>query len=103
MGILEKITEIEKEISRTQKNKGNVNFLLSEFEHNCVLKKIIISYLATEYHLGLLKAKLAKYRVQLLEPTKGAGAKVSTLIDRFIITILINFRLIKLNILGRRI
>uniref|UniRef100_A0A2R8ZUT6 Developmentally regulated GTP binding protein 2 n=1 Tax=Pan paniscus TaxID=9597 RepID=A0A2R8ZUT6_PANPA len=38
MGILEKISEIEKEIARTQKNK------------------------ATEYHLGLLKAKLAKYR-----------------------------------------
>ncbi|CAG8464623.1 15593_t:CDS:10 [Acaulospora morrowiae] len=51
MGILEKITEIEKEISRTQKNK------------------------ATEYHLGLLKAKLAKYRVQLLEPSKSGGAK----------------------------
>ncbi|KAI4457151.1 developmentally-regulated gtp-binding protein 2 [Holotrichia oblita] len=46
MGILEKISEIEKEISRTQKNK------------------------ATEYHLGLLKAKLAKYRSQLLEPQK---------------------------------
>lgn len=39
MGILEKIQEIEREIARTQKNK------------------------ATEYHLGLLKAKLAKYRV----------------------------------------
>ncbi|CAG8633034.1 22379_t:CDS:10, partial [Racocetra persica] len=51
MGILEKIAEIEKEISRTQKNK------------------------ATEYHLGLLKAKLAKYRVQLLEPSKSGGAK----------------------------
>jgi len=46
MGILEKIEEIEKEMSRTQKNK------------------------ATEYHLGLLKAKLAKYRAQLLEPEK---------------------------------
>lgn len=32
--------------------------------------------LATEYHLGLLKAKLAKYRQQLLEPTGKAGAKV---------------------------
>ncbi|WAQ97440.1 DRG2-like protein [Mya arenaria] len=29
----------------------------------------------TEYHLGLLKAKLAKYRQQLLEPTGKAGAK----------------------------
>ncbi len=44
MGILEKIAEIEREINRTQKNK------------------------ATEYHLGTLKAKLAKYRAQLLEP-----------------------------------
>jgi small GTP-binding protein len=51
MGILEKINAIQEEISRTQKNK------------------------ATEYHLGLLKAKLAKYRVQLLEPDKKSGAK----------------------------
>lgn len=51
MGILEKISEIEKEIARTQKNK------------------------ATEYHLGLLKAKLAKYRAQLLEPSKSAASK----------------------------
>lgn len=46
MGILEKIAEIEREIARTQKNK------------------------ATEYHLGLLKAKLARYRNQLLEGSK---------------------------------
>uniref|UniRef100_A0A7M4FHF5 Developmentally regulated GTP binding protein 2 n=1 Tax=Crocodylus porosus TaxID=8502 RepID=A0A7M4FHF5_CROPO len=51
MGILEKISEIEKEIARTQKNK------------------------ATEYHLGLLKAKLAKYRAQLLEPSKSSAVK----------------------------
>jgi hypothetical protein len=49
--ILEKISDIEKEIAKTQKNK------------------------ATEHHLGMLKAKLAKYRVQLLEPDKKAGAK----------------------------
>ena len=56
MGILEKMEEVEKEMSRTQKNK------------------------ATEYHLGLLKAKLAKYRAQLLEPdakkAKGEGFDV---------------------------
>jgi len=49
MGVLEKIKEIEEEMARTQKNK------------------------ATEYHLGLLKAKLAKYRAQLLEPEKKSG------------------------------
>ncbi|KAI8926349.1 P-loop containing nucleoside triphosphate hydrolase protein [Entophlyctis helioformis] len=51
MGITEKIAEIQAEINRTQKNK------------------------ATEYHLGLLKAKLAKYRVMLLEPAGKAGPK----------------------------
>ena len=36
---------------------------------------------ATEYHLGLLKAKLAKYRAQLIEaPKGGAGAKVIILL-----------------------
>jgi len=51
MGVLEKIAEIEAEMKRTQKNK------------------------ATEYHLGLLKAKLARYRNQLLEPAKGSKEK----------------------------
>ncbi|KAJ3197010.1 Developmentally-regulated GTP-binding protein 2 [Irineochytrium annulatum] len=51
MGILEKIADIEAEMARTQKNK------------------------ATEYHLGLLKAKLAKYRTMLLEPQGKSGPK----------------------------
>lgn len=51
MGILERISDIESEINRTQKNK------------------------ATEHHLGLLKAKLAKYRNELLEPSGKAGPK----------------------------
>ena len=52
MGIQEKIKDIEFEMSRTQKNK------------------------ATEFHLGLLKAKLAKLRTQLLEPAKGVRPRL---------------------------
>lgn len=50
MGILEKIQQIQDEMARTQKNK------------------------ATEYHLGLLKGKLAKLRRELLEPQPGQGS-----------------------------
>ena len=49
MGVAEKIKEVEAEMARTQKNK------------------------ATEYHIGLLRAKLAKLRMQLLEPDKKGG------------------------------
>lgn len=49
MGILEKIAQIQEELSRTQKNK------------------------ATEYHIGLLKGKLARYRRELVEPQGGSG------------------------------
>ena len=49
MGILEKLKELEAEYNRTQKNK------------------------ATEYHLGQLKAKIAKLRTQLLEGSSAAG------------------------------
>jgi hypothetical protein len=47
MGVVEQIKEIEDEYAKTQKNKN------------------------TEYHLGRLKAKLAKLRRELLEPAKG--------------------------------
>ena len=50
-GILERIKDIELELSRTQKNK------------------------ATEYHTGLLKAKLSQLRKKLLEPAPGSGGK----------------------------
>lgn len=49
MGILEKIADIEAEMARTQKNK------------------------ATEYHVGLLRGKLARLRSQLLEPPKASA------------------------------
>lgn len=50
MGIAEKIKEIELEYARTQKNK------------------------ATEYHLGQLKARLAKLRTQAIEEgNKSSG------------------------------
>ena len=50
MGLMEKIKEIEAEMARTQKNK------------------------ATNYHLGTLKAKLAKLRSELfLEQSRGGG------------------------------
>ena len=50
-GILEKIAEIEAEMARTQKNK------------------------ATAGHLGMLKAKLAKLRRELITPkSQGGGA-----------------------------
>lgn len=56
MGIAEKIAELEYEYARTQKNK------------------------ATEYHLGTIKAKLAKLRAELIAPDakgpKGEGFDV---------------------------
>ncbi|UKJ87789.2 developmentally regulated GTP-binding protein 1 [Theileria orientalis] len=51
MSIYQKIADIEAEMARTQKNK------------------------ATNFHLGLLKAKLSKLRAQLIEGgSKGGGA-----------------------------
>ncbi|KAK6184480.1 hypothetical protein SNE40_001864 [Patella caerulea] len=47
--VLQKIAEIEAEMARTQRNK------------------------ATSGHLGMLKAKLAKFRRELIEPKGGGG------------------------------
>eukprot|EP01111_Echinosteliopsis_oligospora_P002057 TRINITY_DN1300_c0_g1_i1.p1 TRINITY_DN1300_c0_g1~~TRINITY_DN1300_c0_g1_i1.p1 ORF type:complete len:367 (-),score=103.18 TRINITY_DN1300_c0_g1_i1:193-1293(-) len=52
MSIVSKIKEIEDEMNRTQKNK------------------------ATSYHLGTLKAKLAKLKRELLTPSGKGGAAV---------------------------
>ena len=49
MSIVQKISEIEAEMARTQKNK------------------------ATSFHLGLLKAKLAKLKRELITPKSGGG------------------------------
>ncbi len=49
MGVIEKIAEIEDQMSKTQKNK------------------------ATEHHLGVLKAKLAKLKKEQLSGGKGGG------------------------------
>ncbi|EDV22428.1 uncharacterized protein TRIADDRAFT_38057 [Trichoplax adhaerens] len=49
MGILERIADIEAEMARTQRNK------------------------ATAHHLGVLKARLAKLRQELLTPKGGGG------------------------------
>jgi len=57
MGIVEKIKDIEHEMSRTQKNK------------------------ATEGHLGSLKAKLAKLRRELMEVPKKGPAVCSSNAD----------------------
>lgn len=51
MGVLERITEIENEMNKTQRNK------------------------ATAKHIGLLKAQLAKLRRELIEPKGGGGGK----------------------------
>eukprot|EP00823_Brevimastigomonas_motovehiculus_P003257 TRINITY_DN1969_c0_g1_i1.p1 TRINITY_DN1969_c0_g1~~TRINITY_DN1969_c0_g1_i1.p1 ORF type:complete len:370 (+),score=83.77 TRINITY_DN1969_c0_g1_i1:94-1203(+) len=51
MSLVQKIAEIEQEMARTQKNK------------------------ATEHHIGLLKAKLAKLRQEIIGAASKGGAK----------------------------
>ena len=57
MGVVEKIKEIEDEMARTQKNK------------------------ATNYHLGTLKAKLAKLKSELLIDGKSSGGPTGEAFD----------------------
>ena len=54
MSVTQKIAEIENEMARTQRNK------------------------ATSYHIGLLKAKLAKLKRELIEggSKKGGGGNI---------------------------
>ncbi|MFA5105802.1 MAG: GTP-binding protein [Candidatus Micrarchaeia archaeon] len=51
MGISDKLSELEAEMARTQKNK------------------------ATEFHIGILKAKIAKLKREMISPSKSGGAK----------------------------
>lgn len=50
MGIQERLKELEEELARTQKNK------------------------ATEYHIGIVKSKIAKLRRELVTPTKHGSS-----------------------------
>jgi ribosome-interacting GTPase 1 len=59
MGVLERIAEIEDEVSKTQKNKK------------------------TEYHLGRLKAQLAKLRRELLDPVKSGGGSEGFAVTKY--------------------
>jgi hypothetical protein len=70
MGILDKIADIEKEVSilSSAQLSSDSSFGLEQISRTQKNK-------ATEHHLGLLKAKLAKYRAMLLEPTTKSGPK----------------------------
>lgn len=59
MGITERIQEIEDEMKKTQKNKK------------------------TEYHLGRLKAQLAKLRRELIEPSKSYSKGEGFAVQKF--------------------
>ncbi|KAI9858959.1 MAG: Ribosome-interacting GTPase 2 [Vezdaea acicularis] len=78
VNITEKIKEIEEEMRRTQKNKATGTCINTRSMSAVTLKLI---YRTSEYHLGLLKGKLARLRAQLLEPAPGASSGAGTGFD----------------------
>ena len=64
MSVLQQIAEIEKEMSRTQKNKATEGVRRTIY---------LIAFIdpSPAQHLGTLKAKLAKLRSQLIEAATG--------------------------------
>ena len=78
-GILERMKEIELEMARTQKNKVRGR-RWSTTRASCVAESLALTRTpsvsqATSYHLGRLKAQLAKLRTELLEPAPGTSSK----------------------------
>jgi ribosome-interacting GTPase 1 len=74
MTSVQKIAEIEAEMARTQKNKATaVRFPLfnprfCEFSSDLI---IIIFLLVLQHHLGMLKAKVAKLKREIIEGPRG--------------------------------
>lgn len=62
MGILEKISEIEKEIARTQKNKGKhrIDIATCLNLHVCTYPILLSDIIALIYHLNKKKNKQTK-------------------------------------------
>ena len=67
-----RIAEIETEMARTQKNKVSLCCVLGLCADSRQMSRREALYVqATEYHLGQLKAKLAKLRTELQAPPKA--------------------------------
>lgn len=75
MGILEKIAEIESEVCIFRFTyKTSVNWVLDARYFDRLQMARTQKNKATAHHLGLLKARLAKLRRELITPKGGGGA-----------------------------